>query len=418
MSSWYESIPVHQFIGEKSGNSTQKCFWSTSFILALASFIFASYMLVADFEAKTTRIVSEDRHASLDDVYFPSLVVCNINDFRYSFVNFIIENLKKDGKMKNKDGPGIQTTEEEQAVYDLIRGYFLKGIDRNLTVNEETLKMTIFQSEFYKDYIHRFLATTMKKTMNISLNSIVHSYSKIQESSLHSNGKMKEQFYDDIVGIIASQWEEGQKIVNLEWNGDITSERSHVYIEQNFGTSDGVCSWVTPLMEHYNFSIEDFTKLKKGAYFGQNNGLDLFLDTESYDYVQNEGEGLGFKLAVTHPLDMPIIQGASVNIKPGFMAELGISTTTTEASSSSLSRFKAYDRKCWHSSEINLKYLPYEEGYHYSFSNCLFVATLQEAAKLCNCVPGFIELDGNSCFGMGLKCFNNVFKNLGKYMRE
>ena len=62
-----------------------------AFIFALASFIFASYMLIADFEAKTTRIVSEDRHASLDDVYFPSLVVCNINDFRYSFVNFLIQ---------------------------------------------------------------------------------------------------------------------------------------------------------------------------------------------------------------------------------------------------------------------------------------------------------------------------------------
>ena len=41
---------------------------------------------------------------------------------------------------------------------------------------------------------------------------------------------------------------------------------------------------------------------------GENNGLELLLDTESYDYVLNEMGSVGFKISVDHPLDMPVIQ--------------------------------------------------------------------------------------------------------------
>ena len=43
---------------------------------------------------------------------------------------------------------------------------------------------------------------------------------------------------------------------------------------------------------------------------GENNGLELLLDTESYDYVLNLNEmgSVGFKISVDHPLDMPVIQ--------------------------------------------------------------------------------------------------------------
>ena len=43
-------------------------------------------------------------------------------------------------------------------------------------------------------------------------------------------------------------------------------------------------------------------------YLGDNNGLELILDTESYDYSVLGEDEVGFKLAITHPLDMPVIQ--------------------------------------------------------------------------------------------------------------
>ena len=49
-------------------------------------------------------------------------------------------------------------------------------------------------------------------------------------------------------------------------------------------------------------------------YLGDNNGLELILDTESFDYAglssfQGEDE-VGFNIAIMHPLDMPVIQQA------------------------------------------------------------------------------------------------------------
>ena len=55
--------------------------------------------------------------------------------------------------------------------------------------------------------------------------------------------------------------------------------------------------------------IDDLSHLEKGSFVGMNKGLSILLDAESYDYVRNEGEGLGFKITLSHPHDTPIIQG-------------------------------------------------------------------------------------------------------------
>ena len=224
--------------------------------------------------------------------------------------------------------------------------------------------------------------------------------------------KNEMKLYETIFGELATQWQEGQMIVNMEWSGakKRRGEKPNILLEQGFGTSDGICSWVTPMAGDFTL---DFLSLKKGALFGQNHGLTLMLDAESYDYVQNEGRGIGFKVAVSHPLDMPIIQGGSVDIKPGYLTKLGVSTSITGITKTAFSRFGPDERKCWDSGEIELQYLPYYEGYHYSISNCLFVASVQRAEAKCNCLPGFISISGNTCVGTGLKCFKNEFKDLG-----
>ena len=42
---------------------------------------------------------------------------------------------------------------------------------------------------------------------------------------------------------VAKQWEEGQMVVDLKWHGgkNPNKEKSNVYLEQGFGTSDGIC---------------------------------------------------------------------------------------------------------------------------------------------------------------------------------
>jgi hypothetical protein len=102
--------------------------------------------------------------------------------------------------------------------------------------------------------------------------------------------------------------------------------------------------------------------LAPGALNGENNGLSILLDAETFDYGNGfyslgERAGEGFKVAVSHPLDMPIIQQTAVNIRPGSLVQLATSTTLTNITPSALSTFAASDRKCWAEEEISLGHL-------------------------------------------------------------
>ena len=122
-----------------------------------------------------------------------------------------------------------------------------------------------------------------------------------------------------------------------------------------------MCSWKAPFSKKTN---NESVNWPKGAISGENNGLTILLDSESYDYVENENAGVGFRIAITHPLAMPIIEQSAVNIKPGTATKLAVSATLTTTSASAIKRFNPYERKCWEESEINFQFIPYNETYH------------------------------------------------------
>ena len=86
-----------------------------------------------------------------------------------------------------------------------------------------------------------------------------------------------------------------------------------------FGTDIGFCSMVKPQLS-FNHELDDLPystkmfgkyshnwKIKKGAKVGKTNGLSIWLDAETFDYNHHINAGEGFKLAVMHHLDQPIM---------------------------------------------------------------------------------------------------------------
>ena len=120
------SIPWLHHIGGPHKHWAKRFFWSVAFFGALSFFLIACYTTIMDFSTKTTHIISEDRHASLDEVFSPSLVVCNNNEFSRSFVYWIIESLKSEGIMNQTIGPRLEATDEEQIVFDMVRGFLIE----------------------------------------------------------------------------------------------------------------------------------------------------------------------------------------------------------------------------------------------------------------------------------------------------
>ena len=70
--------------------------------------------------------------------------------------------------------------------------------------------------------------------------------------------------------------------------------------------------------------------LPTGALNGENNGLSLLLDAETFDNSAMEDNlvgsrvGEGFKVAVIHPLDMPLMRQSGVNIDIGSAVQVRI----------------------------------------------------------------------------------------------
>ena len=94
-----------------------------------------------------------------------------------------------------------------------------------------------------------------------------------------------------------------------------------------FGTDYGICSIIKPQLafDRNLDSIPYWEKLfgvynwnvSKGAQVGKANGLSMLLDAETFDYTFHLKAGEGFKIAVHHYLDQPIMSIKELDISPG-----------------------------------------------------------------------------------------------------
>ena len=90
------------FLGSQHTSIGQKIFWFSILSLLLA---LAGYLMKGNISAYTesvTTIKTVDRTANLSDAYFPSVVICNINQLRKSFIYWLHDNLHENSLLEDK----------------------------------------------------------------------------------------------------------------------------------------------------------------------------------------------------------------------------------------------------------------------------------------------------------------------------
>ena len=60
----------------------KRLFWLIAIFCFILMTVYFLRDTITDFQAATIKVNVEDRAASLDDVYFPSVAVCNVNPIR------------------------------------------------------------------------------------------------------------------------------------------------------------------------------------------------------------------------------------------------------------------------------------------------------------------------------------------------
>jgi hypothetical protein len=111
----------------------------------------------------------------------------------------------------------------------------------------------------------------------------------------------------------------------LEYSGSDTEK--NFFEALKIATDGGPCCFISPYLnfvnektknkDPYSFTGEDYHSQPKGSKNGQNNGLQLVLDVESFDYTYSGKESMGFKIEFSDPRDMSIIKQGGYSISPG-----------------------------------------------------------------------------------------------------
>ena len=70
----------------------------------------------------------------------------------------------------------------------------------------------------------------------------------------------------------------GDLVVHIDWPKD----REGIFYTTGFGTDLGVCELITPIVSANSSKL--LAGLPKGCFSGSNNGLQLLLDAEVFDY--------------------------------------------------------------------------------------------------------------------------------------
>ena len=285
-------------------------------LIVCGSIITASYFVyIAAWDFNKTKVVTtiKSTTGSLDQVFFPSVTICNINQVRESF--FLDMDLD----------PRINP--EAEATIDLLYRQFYSGNDEAaLSEAEERLVKNFLTSDKYVMAEFNYYNQTIRGNKKYEKEIKDHNSFRVQFKKHIEKGAQLTR--------LAVQEPLGHMILKASF-GNRTKPGTSKDFMPHFGTDYGICSIIKPqtvfdpALEKMYFKKKAFGEhinIKKGAEVGRKNGLSFLLDTETFDYSFHLRASEGFKIAIHHHLDQPIM-----SIKVRFRAQLGSVSTITGA---------------------------------------------------------------------------------------
>lgn len=318
------SLHGWSFFGAHNTSTAHKIFWA---IVLFTSFVISGILIkdnTVSFINSFTIINLEDRSAHLSDAYFPSLVICNINPLRKSFIYWVHESLQEAGR-------------NDVSIGDLFNvfgnQYFSINGNKSEERREKEILDYILNSDFFEEKFKIFLSEKLNGSdFNVAHRSNkIYGYSRVGDESEVLGEYSKESkkiYHENFLPDLASQWKIGQMVSFVKWDGmdpdDPQGPVGAVFLEVGYATSFGLCNFITPYYRNMPAETDQITLkyLAKGGLNGENNGLSLLLDAETFDYgngFSDTGErpGVGFKIAVVHHLDAAVVESNGLQLNVG-----------------------------------------------------------------------------------------------------
>ena len=207
--------------------------------------------------------------------------------------------------------------------------------------------------------------------------------------------------------------------MNIKWN-QIDEEALG---PTTYQTDFGACCLLTPHLDlkplSSNLTTEEiYHQLDADTLNGEIHGLDMILDAEQFNYAYYHSNAAGFKIALHHHLDKPMMQFSSQLINTGTETQVNLKPTISYTTEDAIATFSPNERGCYVESEVNLTYLTHETGFRYEMNNCLIDGGIRDIIWNCRCMPNFGYYEEYLefipiCTGQKLFCAKTWMKTLG-----
>ena len=261
LNSFCEHTTLHgwQYIIKDSFNKAQKSFWALILSVCIIGATILAYNNVLIFKNATVVTTVETMTAPLNDIFFPSITVCNLNQARRSFFEEM----------------GI--SDNDTLIRQILSEYLGVGEDVSNGV------------PLPKDLVDKL---NKAAPANKSLNWAMHQ--KCSDMFMFSkwNGSVSESLYD-------VDYDFGTDYGICCW---FTPQLNFTQVREEFALQQKLLSNRT-MEKNWRLGQMDidghwFADIKKGATTGVHNGFTMFADIESFDYNYYDEGAEGLKVLI------------------------------------------------------------------------------------------------------------------------
>jgi len=393
---------IPQFAGSGGLGWTHRIIW---FLLVLCGMTFGwinVWLLFREYYWQTPTISISDTTGPISEVYFPSVTVCNLNQFRMSQVNRMSDN----GKIKTETARQFMDT------------YILAD------TNKTWANSAAWDSDFAK--IKENLA---KAGIN---------WDDTKEPFITVNGTTQD--CKDLM--LLTKWNDVD-----QYNYD-----SHVTY-----TDFGMCCRIFPKLEleepnmleradstqwvkeefRNNFTLEYQRRI--GSKNGIENGLMLLMDVESFENAHYPRKDDGLIVALSDNLERPIVGQSGTFVEPGSANLISFQVFGINTTDDAREKYPPNKKGGVHSTrncyvddnerlEFNPKYYDRAHYFKFSISNCLYSAMVDAIKRECNCTASYAKkgerivesrsnlgssVGAQCCVGENLKCMERLTRLWG-----
>ena len=218
-----------------------------------------------------------------------------------------------------------------------------------------------------------------------------------------------------LMSSLLAQYKVGEMIPYFGWQG----KQVFHWGGSDFGTDFGSCDWVSPVVFRDQPLSQDLgvihIQLQAGSFPGEANGLKMILDAEVFDNGPSNSEALGFKIAILHYEDIPIMDQTGINIDIGKYTQIAVSARIVKTSEDVKPRFDPEVRGCFFEDEIHMTDCNSDVGCRYEMTNCLYQAGLDQVRNRCKCNVAPYSIEPDMCHGENITCMKKINSEMGKW---